>query len=84
MSRKIIVKGQAGPGRSLSNSANRPGVINQNGLLGNSGLNDAGFGGGGEGLRWLQRLRGIESFDLASNLVVDMMTVPGENQIVLA
>ena len=89
MSRKIIVKGQARDPEEASRILQivRGEVINQNGFMGNTGLADAGFGGGGGagggGLPGQIGTAGLNPFDMASNLVVDMMTVPGENQIVL-
>jgi pilus assembly protein CpaC len=87
MSRKIIVKGQARDPEEASRILQivRGEVINQNGLMGNTALNDAGFGGGGGigGGTGQIGTAGLNPFDLASNLVVDMMTVPGENQVVL-
>ena len=88
MSRKIIVKGQARDPEEASQILQivRGEVINQNGLLGN-GMNDAGIGGGGGGgggaLPGQVGTAGLNPFDLASSFVIDMMTVPGENQVVL-
>lgn len=88
MSRKIIVKGQARSPEEASRILQivRGEVINQYGYLGNTALGDAGFGGGGGGVGAFGGFAGsagLNPFDLASNLVIDMMTVPGENQIVL-
>ena len=88
LSRKIIVKGQARDPEEASRILQivRGEVVNQNGLLGNAGLNGGfdsiGVGAGG-GLPGLNGTAGLNPFDLASSLVVDMMTVPGENQVVL-
>src|SRR5579863_4274032 len=86
MSRKIIVKGQARSPEEASRILQivRGEVLNQNGALGNPLLGNGGFGvGGAGGLGGLNNAAGLNPFDLASNLVVDMLTVPGENQVVL-
>lgn len=86
MSRKIIVKGQARSPEEASRILQivRGEVINQNGFLGNAGLAGGGFGvGGAGGLGGLNGTAGLNPFDLASSFVIDMLTVPGENQVVL-
>ena len=86
MSRKIIVKGQARSPEEASRILQivRGEVLNQNGALGNPLLGGGGFGvGGAGGFGGLNGTAGLNPFDLASSLVVDMLTVPGENQVAL-
>jgi len=99
LSRKIIVKGQARDPEEASRilSIVRGEIINQYGMLGGpqnapgfvgtagigGGIGGGDLGGFGRGLGGVDATGSYNAFDLASSFIVNMLTVPGENQIVL-
>lgn len=93
MSRKVIVKGQARDAEESSRILQLIAgeVINQNGLLAGpgSGIGDPNIAGGlvggvgGTGGFALDPTGALAAFNQASSMIVNMLDVPGENQVVL-